>query len=279
MENYLSKGNFSPFDVSVFLNEVLPSTILSDLKKVGVGVKSVTIHSLFSSKNPKVGLLIHEAISRFLCDLEDIKYPYEEHKFLYPKGDGVNVAEWGNGYGVISPHSDDLYETIDTDLLSLTVSKDETKSSTIIYDIDQVLNNFPADYLTDLLNMEFNYISGKNVNGRVITKKRTFREYKNNMSYYNIDLRKEAELGNRMYPVDKGNNYLVDELRIALEKTAPLYSKGKTGTFIVISNREVLHGRGQLPKEDNTERLLFRSKGSKYLTPQVEKELTLENQY
>jgi hypothetical protein len=63
---------------------------------------------------------VHEVLSK-MAGIIDIKYPYEEHKELFPKNSNHIASDWGKGYGLIRPHSDDLYEDRDINIMSLTV--------------------------------------------------------------------------------------------------------------------------------------------------------------
>ncbi|WP_330924335.1 hypothetical protein [Candidatus Sororendozoicomonas aggregata] len=233
VSSHIRDGFFDPLIIAVFLKESLPSEVVDSLYKVGTSVKSVIIHGLFKSTDKKVCFLIHEAVSRYLSNLDDIRYPYENHKFIYPKDTGIGVSEWGNGYGDISPHSDDLYENIDTDLLSLTILKDKTSSSTKIYDIEAIIEKLPKDLKEKILDMKFSYLSGKNVNGRLLKRDRSLVEKKGNKNYYNIDFRVESNIGERMFSDIPENKILLESLRLACKKVEPLSSYGKTGTFIV----------------------------------------------
>lgn len=96
--------------------------------KIGLAkyhISAICIKNIFNTASRKLAFVAHEAISELL-HLNDLKYPYEEHKLLYLKPEGIKYEEWGNGLGKITPHSDDLYEKIDTDFLSLTTCSEET---------------------------------------------------------------------------------------------------------------------------------------------------------
>jgi hypothetical protein len=101
-----------------------------------------------------------------MCELvrfNDTNYPYEDHKNLYLKPEGIDYKEWGNGYGEITPHQDDLYEDISTDLLALTVCRDQTKTTTTLIFTKDIINKLNDEEIEKLFSLEVEFVSGKNV--------------------------------------------------------------------------------------------------------------------
>jgi hypothetical protein len=131
--------------------------------KVGMSnIAGVSIINIFQKDDHRLALIVHEALSE-IFHLRDIEYAYEEHKTLFLKPKGENYKDWGSGYGAIAPHSDDLYEDIDTDYLSLTVCRDLTKTPTHFYFPKDIISNFDDDELSRLLDVRCLFTSGKNV--------------------------------------------------------------------------------------------------------------------
>lgn len=256
---------------NVLLN-MLPDNIAQALQEIGTTTSdnyAIVLQGLFTTKNPTLALIAQEALSTHLCGMKDIKYPYEEHKLLYPKNNGAKYTEWSHGLGVISPHADDIYEVINTDLLSLTVANDDTACDTRIYNCDDLMACLSADEIKLLQETPALFTSGKNVQGRVIQRKRPIIEYINGKLRYNLDFRIDKDTGERMRADDTNLQKTINKLRENLTNCEYASSNGKTGTFIVLDNGRALHSRGPLPPCKITEdlsqcqRLLFRSKGQK----------------
>jgi len=96
-------------------------------------------------------------------NINDTNYPYEDNKNLYLKPEGIDYKEWGNGYGEITPHQDDLYEDISTDLLALTVCRDQTKTPTTLIFTKDIINKLNDEEIEKLFSLEVEFVSGKNV--------------------------------------------------------------------------------------------------------------------
>lgn len=268
--------------ISVIISN-LKQEDLNNCEKLGKNnIVGVCITNLFKKDDEKLSLLVHEALSD-LFRLQDINYEYEEHKALYLKLSGVSYSEWGNGSGEISPHSDDLYEDTDTNFLSLTTCRDETKTPTSVLFPRDLLKDFSDNELYILLNMQVKFISGKNVAIQK-TKQRKLIEYCNDEGFhFAFDFRIDNDNGPRMVAVDPKNNYLIDKMRKNISKSTPIKSMALTGTFLIIVNAKVMHARKQLninknffklyseSSISNAPRLFFRSKGPKILYPQCEK--------
>lgn len=236
------------------------------------GVAAVCIKNIFHLDSPRMALVVHEALAD-LFHLIDIQYDYEEHKALYLKPAAEKYREWGNGYGDITPHSDDLYEDLNVDFLALTVCRDTTNTPTAYY--------FPADLLCELIDEEIQtllgmqaiFMSGKNVNGSK-ERIRSIVEYDDIYGYqFSLDFRIDPHRGERMRAVD-GGQHILDKIRAMLPTARHQVSIAETGTFLIVANHKILHARPVLNMAEDdvrtqaatstfstTPRLLFRSKG------------------
>ncbi len=273
-----NEGLSRTLDAAFFIKKTLPEEIIFALENIGSKGSlhnSIVIHGLFESNDPDVALTIHESVSRYLCGINDIQYRYEDHKAIYPKLEGRMSSEWGNGVGEISPHCDDLYENIDSDLLSLTVVKDNTLCPTLIYNSNELVDSLSEESQALLKVAPVRYRSGRNVVGEKIERIRPVIEQNGDDVLYNIDFRVERNYGDRMVAVDIENQSLIDQLRSNLNHVKPVSADGKPGTFLVINNRKVLHSREKIPKEqtfskpEESDRLLFRSKGQKAILKSI----------
>jgi len=247
---------------------------ISHFDKVGLANEhaAICIKNTFKTDSPKLALIVHEALAD-LFHLTDIKYEYEEHKAIYLKPSAERYREWGNGYGDITPHSDDLYENLNVDYLALTVCRDITKTPTDYY--------FPADLFFDLsdqdlgelLTMQAEFISGKNVS-ELKKRVRHVVEYSETYGYlFSLDFRIDPQTGERMRAVN-GGQAVLDKIRTGLSSAKKNVSTAETGTFLIVANHKILHARPMLNIDANeareqaqhatfssTPRLLFRSKG------------------
>lgn len=246
----------------------------SHFNKVGAnnGSAVICIKNIFTIDSPELSLVVHEALSD-LFHITDIKYEYEEHKALYLKPSAEKHQEWGNGYGDITPHSDDLYEHLNVDYLALTVCRDTTNTPTAYYFPNDLLSDLNDQELGEFLTMRAVFISGKNVSGL----KRRIRhvvEYSDIYGYlFSLDFRVDAQYGDRMRAVNDGQHVL-DKIRAGLPNVKKHVSTAETGTFLILANQKILHARPMLninsskAREEalhstlnTTPRLLFRSKG------------------
>ena len=236
-------------------------------------VSAITIANIFKSDCHKLARVVHETLSELFA-LNDIKYPYEEHRNIYLKPGGENYRDWGNGFGEITPHSDDLYENLNTDFLSLTVCRDNTNTPTEIFFPKDILHNFSDEEIRRLFDLKVKFISGKNV---TINKSRE----RNMIEYHPItgfkfflDFRIDTDAGERMIPIDRKDRDLIEKMRINIASCAPEKSVSKVGTFTIVANFKVLHARAQMRIDQKlaveianskdyslAPRLLFRNKG------------------
>lgn len=246
--------------------------------KIGLenyNIVALAIDHIFSQDSPKLALVIHEALSD-LFHLNDIRYDYEKHKRLYLKEGALDYINWGSGYGEISPHSDDIYEHLNIDYLSLTVCRDFTQTPTQCFFIRDVLKNFTEAELFRLQFIEALFKSGKNVT-LPLERTRKILDYTPLYGFrFFLDFRVDRHSGERMRAVNPNDQILLDKMRSNLANCKPFDLSSTTGSFLFLSNYKVLHARGQMNlslKEasafandsnlENTPRLLYRSKGQR----------------
>lgn len=242
-------------------------------------ISAVTITNIFRTDDHMLARVVHEAFSELFA-LNDIKYPYEEHKKLYLKPGGENYRDWGNGIGEITPHSDDLYEDLNTDFLSLTVCRDNTNTPTEIIFPNDILYNFSDEELNRVFGLKVIFISGKNVAIKK-SRERNIIEYDpiNGYRFY-LDFRIDTDVGERMIPVKTNDSGLIKKMRENIKTCRRLTSVAKTGTFTIVANFKVLHARAEMDIDLNlaveiannkdyslAPRLLYRNKGqdAKYM--------------
>ncbi len=241
------------------------------LSRVGVSeyhISVILMFGLFSREDPDLAYMVHEALSD-LAQINDIKYPYEDHKRIFIKPEGFEMGDWGNGAGAISPHCDDLYEAVDTDLLSLTICRDKLKVSTLLFMADQIFKNLSDNEMDRLIKMVPLFSSGRNVTDKVIERKRPVLLCKNNSFFMSLDYRVDEKRGDRMRVQDDQDLALLKKIKNSLSCDNALKAESEVGNFVILSNSKVLHAREAINavKElcawdmDTTPRLLFRSKG------------------
>ncbi|MDP1574315.1 MAG: hypothetical protein Q8L78_05240 [Coxiellaceae bacterium] len=268
--------HFLKFKLISILLDALAKKDLNYFDKIGCGdIAGICITNIFNIASPELALVVHEALSD-LFHLTDLHYPYEEHKVLYLKPTGNQYKDWGNGYGEILPHSDDLYEDLDTDYLSLTICKDFTKTPTLLFLLKDILKDFSDLELMRLFGVRAKFISGKNVN-ILKTRERKIIEYFPEVGFkFYLDFRKDVHGGDRMIFDSQDDKSLIDKIKHNMMVLKPHESISKTGTFLMIANHKVLHARGQLNLDikvatklaktldfRDAQRLLYRSKGQR----------------
>jgi hypothetical protein len=256
------------------------------LRQVGYqnGPAALILESLFLEKMPSpMVYLIHESLSS-IAGLLDIQYPYESHKLLYLKNSTVKYKEWGNGLGDISPHSDDLYESVSADLLSLTVARDDTQTPTDFYLASDLLLTLTDDDLEQCFNLNYSFISGKNVDG-LKQNKRKLLAYSDDYGFEcAIDFRTDQDNGARMRAMDDASAIVLNKLKKSLSSIPKYATNALPGTMVILANKKVLHARSELHQHcsldasqsltpQSAPRLLFRSKGPRYLSINYFKEL------
>lgn len=237
------------------------------------GISAVCITDIFTKDCPRLSMLVHEALSELFA-LNDIKYPYEEHKKLYLKPNGLDYKDWGNGYGEITPHSDDLYEEFDVDFLSLTVCRDNTNTPTKFYFPKDIFKNFSNSEIERLFNLKVKFLSGKNVQ-TLKSRDRKVVDYSEEHGYkFFLDFRIDKDVGERMLPINCEDRDLIDKMRKNISMCPHQKSISRTGTFLIVANYKVLHARGKMNINKKiaekiashsdfsmAPRLLYRSKG------------------
>ncbi len=241
---------------------------LSALRSVGsiqTRLAAVFLERTFSLPSKELALLVHEVLSD-IVGIIDLKYPYEDHKELFPQNSDTLASDWGRGLGVIRPHSDDLYESRAITIMSLTVYKDTSSTPTWFW--------FPYDLTSCLTDEELGYLalshatflSGANVKGKTISvvKPVLRRDSKEGIGL-RLDFRIDDEVGERMRLTDPRAQQIFDKIRANLKSLRPICSNPSSGSFSVLANHKVLHGRSALDSacltEGESSRILFRSKG------------------
>lgn len=236
-------------------------------------VAAVTISNIFTTDCHRLARVVHETFSE-LFGLNDIKYPYEEHKNIYLKPGGENYRDWGNGLGEITPHADDLYEDLNTDFLSLTVCRDTTNTPTEIFFPKDILRQFTDAEIKRLFNLKVKFISGKNVSIQK-SRIRSIVEYHSNVGFkFYLDFRIDTDAGERMAAVNPNDKDLIEKMRSAITTCQKAKSISHTGTFTIVANFKVLHARAAMHINRDlaisiaktkdysfAPRLLFRNKG------------------
>jgi hypothetical protein len=240
------------------------------------GVSAVCLTGVFRTDNYRLAFIVHEALCE-LFHLRDIKYPYENHKAIFLKENAEKYRNWGNGYGDITPHSDDLYEVESTDLLALTVCRDETCTPTQCFLAKNIIDCLSDTELKQLAQMSARFRSGKNVE--------LLKSHERKLIQYDptygiqvyLDFRIDTDIGARMVPTNPVDSQLIRIIRQRIPSWTPICSAATTGTFLILANHKVLHARPILNldihtaatharriKLNETPRLLFRSKGPRH---------------
>ncbi|MDE5603792.1 MAG: hypothetical protein K2I71_07785 [Helicobacter sp.] len=210
--------------------------------------------------------IIHESLS-LLLGLNDICYPYKQHKYLCLGKDSHLFNEWGMGAGEISLHCDDIYEDMEIELLSLSIWRDVTKTPTILLHPRELIKNLSDEDFLYMFESQAEFKSGKNVKiAKSQIKSLAF--YKDGFGVgFNLDFRIDRDVGKRMVGLNKKTQFLIDKLKEML-KECKIYTFGDEDSFLMAVNKKVLHGRVKLniPKKmdstlSSTPRVLLRSKG------------------
>jgi hypothetical protein len=254
---------------SLIINTLQPAH-LQIIRSVGSDsehVSAVVIRHVFSIADRNLGLYVHEAISEIAC-IADIKYPYEDHKELYPKTSDTVTAEWGKGTGIIRPHSDDLYEMQTINAMCLTVCRDTTCTPTQLWLLKDIVNILSDDELGTLALARARFRSGTNVEGRLIEVCRPVLRIDSKEGVgLRLDFRIDGVTGPRMLFDAPEPQAVFDKLRHELQNITPISTHPATGSVCVVANHKALHGRAPLRAdmlyEGEASRILFRSKGIK----------------
>ncbi|MES2770269.1 MAG: hypothetical protein V4596_14090 [Bdellovibrionota bacterium] len=250
--------------------ETLKSEDLEIIQSVGCDNKKISavfMEYIFNIPSKELAQLVHEAMSK-IGGIIDIKYPYEEHKELFPKQNDSLASDWGKGLGIIRPHSDDLYEPRDINIMSLTVCKDTSKTPTWFWQIKDVIASITNEELGVLALAEANFYSGTNVEGLTLeNKKPILRQDKVEGLGLRLDFRVDDSIGPRMRFEDENIKNIITKIREGFKTIKPLSANPSTGSVSILSNFKVLHGRSSLNPmmlyEGESSRILYRSKGIK----------------
>ena len=236
----------------------------------GHGIAGVCLTNIFSTADVQLAYLVHEAISDIFY-INDIIYPYDNHKALYLKNTGRQFKEWGNGLGEITPHIDDPYEALSADLLSLTICRNISGINTRCYFPKDLLAILNEEELNRLTNMTATFISGKNIDAFVKHHEQAIVNVDDrNGITFNLDFRVDDVNGKRMLVDDPNDEKIIEKLRNHLPKCNYFAPDLTTGACLIIANKKLLHGRSKLEVVEelpdnitvfNAPRLIFRSKG------------------
>lgn len=248
-------------------NNLLPEELLA-IQSIGLessAIVGILFENLFNTEDRDLALLVHEAMTR-IAGVLDIKYPYEDHKVLFPKQDQGIVTDWGKGYGIIRPHSDDIYEGRDISGICLTVCKDITATPTWFWFQKDIVREITDEDLGYLAMAKATYISGTNVENKVIkSQKPILRIDEIEGLSLRLDFRIDDVVGPRMQLHDDRTQRIFDKMRSSLKTIKPTASKPSTGSVGILANLKILHGRGPLDfnllSDGENSRSLFRSKG------------------
>lgn len=256
----------------------LQKIILENLKRehlemiLGVGnseyrIAALLLESTFNTDDKTLAQNVHEVISK-IAGIVDIKYPYEEHKELYPKTDGDEAQDWGKGLGIIRPHSDDIYENRDVNIMSLTVCRDTSSTPTWFWLVKDIINCLSDQELGEIALAEATFYSGTNVEGTSISQvKPVLRRHEIEGLSLRLDFRIDDNVGPRMRFTDSKITNIFEKMRTHLRTLRPIASTPVTGSIGILSNFKILHGRNKLNPvmlyEGENSRILFRSKGIK----------------
>ncbi|MDA3967115.1 MULTISPECIES: hypothetical protein [Helicobacter] len=247
---------------------VLDNICKEDLEKIrrfdDKFTSAVIINNILKESDLELHYIAHESLSD-IFGLIDIHYEYEDHKWLCLKEKAFDYKEWGGGVGMISLHSDDIYETRDIDLLSLSICKDISNTPTNYLPIREIINLLGDKQLEALLRAKAKFISGKNVSCIKKTIKNLI-TYNDTLSV-NLDFRNDTNVGFRMVGIDKDSHHIIEILRNIVENKINTNKFNGIGSFLIIKNKQVLHGRDKLnniKKDAEKPRILIRSKGLKF---------------
>ena len=230
-------------------------------------ISAVLSEYVFSLPDKNLARLVHEVFAK-IGGIVDIKYPYEEHKELYPMNNDQVASDWGKGYGMIRPHSDDLYEDRDINAMSLTVFKDTSCTPTWFWPLNDVVSCLSNEELGYFALGEGTFFSGTNVEGKTIQNKKPLLRRDSVEGFgLRMDFRIDDAIGPRLRFSDSKLQEIFEKMRVGFRALKPISTNPSTGSVSILSNFKVLHGRSALNPvmlyEGETSRVLFRSKGIK----------------
>jgi hypothetical protein len=230
-------------------------------------ISAVLLEHVFSEPDQGLARIVHETMSE-IAGIVDIKYPYEDHKELFPKENDGLASDWGKGLGLIRPHSDDLYEDRAINAMCLTVCKDTSSTPTWFWALKDIIACLTDEELGRFALAEATFLSGKNVEGKtIIVRKAVLRMDPEEGLGMRIDFRIDDAVGPRMCFADAEVTRIFEKMRAALRNVKPIATNPSTGSISILANYKVLHGRSALNPvmlyEGESSRVLFRSKGIK----------------
>lgn len=272
--NERAKGELnerSALSLRMLIVDTLKLEHLTALREVGSKKSrnaALLFERCFNVADKDLARLVHEALSD-IAGLIDLQYPYEDHKELSPKQGDTLASDWGRGMGIIRPHSDDLYEERAVTLMTLTVCKDTSSTPTWFWLLRDIVKCLTDEELGVLATAEANFLSGTNVNGRTIvaTKPVLYRDPIAGLGL-RLDFRIDDAVGARMrFEANTQADHILSKMRSHLRNIPPMCSVPVTGSFSILSNHKILHGRSALNSalltDGESSRILFRSKGIK----------------
>ena len=260
-------------DLKLLISATLQPDHLRALQSVGCAatkISAVLLTHAFSVADKRLARLVHEAVTE-IAGIVDIKYPYEDHKELFPKASDEVRSDWGKGLGVIRPHSDDLYEDQTINAMCLTVCKDTSSTPTHLWMLKDVVASLSDEELGVFALSEAIFLSGANVEGQVIEVRRPVLEISEGEGVgLRLDFRIDDVVGPRMRMASAEAQDVLDKMRERMTGLKPLCTHPTTGSVSVLANYKVLHGRSALRPvmlyDGEASRILFRSKGVKQVT-------------
>ncbi len=265
-------------DISPLTHSTLKLIVLETLKpehlecirsigSVKTNVAAVLMEHTFRVVDKNLALLVHEVMAE-IAGIVDIKYPYEDHKELFPKDSGKEISDWGKGLGIIRPHSDDIYEKREINAMCLTVCKDTSCTPTWFWPLKDIIACLTDEELGVFSLAEASFLSGANVEGKVIESRKPILRLDGEEGIsLRIDFRIDDAVGPRMRLSRKRTSQIFGKMRAALKNIKPVCTNPSTGSIGILSNFKILHGRSALDplmlQEGEASRILFRSKGFK----------------
>lgn len=261
-------------DISNIINEEISEELFNTFTNFIDEGKylAICLTNLFSIDDEKLAYLVHEALSSHIFGVKDYTYEHEKHKFVYPKTQGKTYGEWSHGAQTISPHIDDVYESVEVDMLSLTTCRDKTNTPTLVFSCEELLSTLSEEDYEKISNAKGIFISGKNVVGKKLQQIKPIidKDSSGKIIKYNLDFRIDKEVGKRFVMENPELEYIVDILRKKVPECTHAESNSNTGSFIIFNNRLAMHSRKPLPNDLPLEndlslahRLLFRSRGQR----------------
>ncbi|RDU60006.1 hypothetical protein [Helicobacter marmotae] len=254
------KDTPSRLQQTLFLNFLLSKLSRSDLNQIAKFSLASPIYAFFINGLPKdmdlrCHYIIHESFS-LVFGLFDIPYPYEHHKWLFLGKEAHSFAEWGMGAGAISLHSDDIYEDLEIDYLSLSICRDLTSTPTTFLHPREIVAHLSNEEFLSMFGSQVQFVSGKNVKtSKSQIKPLAFCNARKGIGF-NLDFRIDTNVGERMIGLDMTSRKLIAKMREILQQCSP-NTFSNEGSFAIFTNKKVLHGRSKLNRLKNIEKKVF----------------------